>query len=135
MEYLGHVITPEGLKPNKKLVQAVQEFPSPKDISGVRQYLGMCYDYRRFIPHYASIAKLLHLLTCKGAAFVWLTNVKMHSKPSRPNSPTLDNLDMTKPFVLEIDTSDSGLGAVLSQSQDDGALHPVAYSNRSLTRP
>eukprot|EP00731_Ephydatia_muelleri_P039043 Em1067g2a len=42
---------------------------------------------------------------------------------------------MTKPFVLETDASGSGVGAVLSQSQDDGTFHPVAYASRSLTRP
>ena len=48
-------------------------------------------------------------------------------------APVLAYPDMTKPFVLETDASDSGVDAVLSQPQDDGAFHPVAYASRSLT--
>ena len=48
VEYLGHLITPEGLKPNSKLVEAVQEFPRPSNVSGVRRFLGLASYYRWF---------------------------------------------------------------------------------------
>eukprot|EP00731_Ephydatia_muelleri_P000008 Em0001g8a len=138
VEYLGHVITPEGLRTNQKLVQAVQEFPTPKDLSRVRQYLGMCSYYRRFIPHFATIAKPLHILTRKGAEFEWTAQCEDAFQTLKTKllcAPVLAYPDMTKPFVLETDASGSGVGAVLSQSQDDGTFHPVAYASRSLTRP
>ncbi|KAL5481622.1 hypothetical protein EMCRGX_G021819 [Ephydatia muelleri] len=138
VEYLGHVITPEGLRTNQKLVQAVQEFPTPKDLSRVRQYLGMCSYYRRFIPHFATIAKPLHILTWKGAEFEWTAQCEDAFQTLKTKllcAPVLAYPDMTKPFVLETDASGSGVGAVLSQSQDDGTFHPVAYASRSLTRP
>ncbi|KAL5475685.1 hypothetical protein EMCRGX_G025531 [Ephydatia muelleri] len=138
VEYLGHVITSEGLRTNQKLVQAVQEFPTPKDLSRVRQYLGMCSYYRRFIPHFATIAKPLHILTRKGAEFEWTAQCEDAFQTLKTKllcAPVLAYPDMTKPFVLETDASGSGVGAVLSQSQDDGTFHPVAYASRSLTRP
>ncbi|KAL5481633.1 hypothetical protein EMCRGX_G021832 [Ephydatia muelleri] len=138
VEYLGHVITPEGLRTNQKLVQAVQEFPTPKDLSRVRQYLGMCSYYRRFIPHFATIAKPLHILTRKGAEFEWTAQSEDAFQTLKTKllcAPVLAYPDMTKLFVLETDASGSGVGAVLSQSQDDGTFHPVAYASRSLTRP
>ena len=70
VEYLGHLLTPEGLKPNPKLVTAVQEFPVPQNVREVRQFLGLSSYYRRFIPLFANIARPLYELTRKGAAFV-----------------------------------------------------------------
>ena len=49
------------------------------------------------------------------------------------SAPVLVFLDFDKPFLLETDASKEGLGAVLSQKQDDGHYHPVAFGSRSLT--
>ena len=49
------------------------------------------------------------------------------------NSPVLAFADYTKDFLLETDASKDGLGAVLSQKQDDGWFHPVAYGSWALT--
>ena len=53
VEYLGHVVTPEGLKTNQKLVEAVTMFPAPTDVNGVRRFLGLVSYYRRFIDGFA----------------------------------------------------------------------------------
>ena len=63
VEYLGHLITPEGLKPNFRLVEAVQQFSRPVDVSGVRRFLGMSSYYRRFIKNFARVAEPLRELT------------------------------------------------------------------------
>ena len=49
VEYLGHLITAEGLRPNVRLTEAVQNFPRPENVQGVRRFLGMTSYYRRFI--------------------------------------------------------------------------------------
>ena len=49
------------------------------------------------------------------------------------NSPVLAFTDYTKDFLLETDTLKEGLGAVLSQKQEDGQFHPVAYGSQALT--
>ena len=41
--------------------------------------------------------------------------------------------DFNKPFLLQINASKEGLGAVLSQKQDDGCYHPVVFGSRTLT--
>ena len=69
--YLGHIITPDGLKPNPRLVSAVKEFPVPRDVRQVRQFLGLSSYYRRFIAQFAKVAKPLHELTRKGVEFAW----------------------------------------------------------------
>ena len=63
VEYLSHVISPDGLKTNARFVAAVKEFPKPKDIRELRRFLGLSSYYRRFIPQFAKLAGPLHDLT------------------------------------------------------------------------
>ena len=49
------------------------------------------------------------------------------------STPILVFPDFDKPFLLEMDASKEGLGAVLSQKQSDGHYHPVTFGSRSLT--
>ena len=138
VEYLGHLITPQGLKPNPKLVAAVQEFPAPCNIREVRQFLGLSSYYRRFIPLFAKTARPLHELTRKGAEFVWTMECQTAFdtlKSKLVQAPVLEYPSFDKPFTLETDASIEGLGAVLSQPQDDGHLHPVAFASRALSPP
>ena len=65
VEYLGHVITPQGFKTNPRLVAEVQEFPVPQSLQEVHRFLGLSSYYWRFIPRFAKIAQPLHQLTLK----------------------------------------------------------------------
>ena len=138
VEYLGHIITPQGLQANPRLVAAVQEFPIPQSLQEVRRFLGLSSYYRRFIPRFAKVAQPLHQLTRKGAEFVWSN--ECHSafetlKQQLTSAPVLAYPAFDKPFTLETDASIQGLGAVLSQEQEDGKLHPVAYASHALSSP
>ncbi|KAL5515979.1 hypothetical protein EMCRGX_G001235 [Ephydatia muelleri] len=137
VEYLGHVITRSGLKTQAKHVEAVQHFARPNSLKGVRQYLGMCAYYRRCIPCFSGIARPLHNLTRKGADFVWTEECETAFRELMERltaAPVLAYPCFQKPFILETDASGSGLGAVLSQCQDDGLVHPIAYASRSLCK-
>ena len=138
MEYLGHVLTPDGLKPNPALVSAVREFPVPTCLKELRRFLGLASYYRRFIPKFASIAQSLHHLTCKDVPFIWTeaaTSAFQELKERLTTSPVLAYPSFDQDLVLETDASISGLGAVLAQVQSDGKLHPIAYASRSLSPP
>ena len=65
---LGHVVSHDGLRLNSRLVEAVQEFPSPRNIQKTRRFLGLA---SRFIPHFAKVAHPLHYLTWKDIQFFW----------------------------------------------------------------
>ena len=94
--------------------------------------------YRRFIDGFAKIASPLHNLTKKNSTFIWTTecqNAFELLKEKLTCAPVLLYPDFGKPFVLETDASIKGLGAVLSQKQDNGQLHPVAFSSRALSPP
>ena len=135
VEYLGHLVTPNGLKTNPRLVAAVREFPTPDGIKGVRQFLGLASYYRKFIPQFAKVAQPLHNLTHDQVAFRWDNSCETafnSLKQKLIESPVLAYPSFTRPFVLETDACLEGLGAVLSQQQDDGHLHPIAYASRAL---
>ena len=136
VEYLGHVITPGGQKPTPKLTVAVVEFPTPCNVREVRQFLGLSLYYRRFIPLFARIAKPLNELTRKDAPFIWTAKCQAAFTTLREKlaqAPVLAYPCFEKPFILETDASGDGIGAVLSQQQDDGQIHPIAYASRALS--
>ena len=136
VEYLRHRVTPDGLKTNQRLVEAVTMFQTPTVVNGVRRFLGMASYYQRFIGGFARIAAPIWELTRKNAVFNWTDACKQSMatpKEKLTSAPVLAYPSFDKPFVVETDASINGLGAVLQQKQDDSKLHPVAYASRSLT--
>ena len=83
--YLGHVITPAGLKPNTDRIAAVKDYPTPQHIKELRQFLGLASYYRRFIRRFAKVVQPLHALTRKNADFVWTTDCQSAFDELREN--------------------------------------------------
>ena len=136
--YLRHIIGGGIIQPDPSKVQAVREFPRPVTKTDIRAFLGLVgYYYRRFIPGFAAIAAPLTDLTRKGqsnqvnwgddqeAAF---QRLKCHLT----SAPVLQVADPAKPYILQTDASDRGLGAVLSQHDPLGEEHRVALASRKL---
>ena len=122
LEYLGHVVSRDGLKANPRLIAAVKEFQTPLSAHDVHRYLGLASYYRRFIADFSKIARPLHQLTCKGAEFVWSPECEqafLELKERLTTSPVLAYPNFSRDFVLETDASMQGIGAVLSQRQED----------------
>jgi hypothetical protein len=69
--YLGFVVGPNGIQPDVRKVEAIQQFPRPTTISEVRRFVGLVSYYRRFIDHFADIAAPLHALTRANVKFSW----------------------------------------------------------------
>ena len=137
VEYLGHVITPNGFKPNVRNTEAVKEFPVPTTLRELRQFLGLTSHYRRFVKGFAKIAQPLYTLTKKDVPFHWTAECEAafdYLKSCLITTPVLAFPDFDRNFVLETDASILGLGAILSQIQEDGNLHPLAYASRSLSK-
>ena len=116
LHFLGHLITPEGLKPDPDKLRAVDEFKTPKDITNVRQFLGLAGYYRRFIKDFASIARPLFNLLKNDHPFYWDEGCKtafevLKLKLQQP--PVLKYPDFRKNFVIESDASGIGIGAIL----------------------
>ena len=87
---------------------------------------------------FASVAKPLHQLIEKNREFIWTDQCQEVFEQLRQklvSAPVLSFPDFPKPLVLDTDTSDTGIGAVLSQIQDDGTERVIAYASRVLSKP
>ena len=117
--------------------EAIKKYPVPVTKTQVRSFLGLTGYYRRFIPNYATVAYSLTELTRKAKpekvewteecskAFEGLKQILM-------SEPVISSADFSKPFILQTDASEVGVGAILSQTDDEGLDHPVAYFSRKL---
>ncbi len=133
--FLGHVVSSEGIKPDEKKILAIKNFPRPKDVTGVKRALGIMGYYRHHIENFAQIAKPLHNLLRVRTPFEWTSDCEQAFTTLQEKLmtyPVLAHPDFTKHFIIETDASLTGLGAVLSQEQDDLCVHPIAYASRSL---
>ncbi|KAL4352593.1 hypothetical protein GQ457_06G013560 [Hibiscus cannabinus] len=131
VEYLGHVISREGLKVDLEKVEAIQAWPTPKNVKGVRGFLGIAGYYRRFIQGFASIAAPLSDLLKKGEDFEWNLAAQEafdQLKAMLCNAPVLALPQFDETFFVETDASGVGIGAVLVQGNK-----PIAYFSQKLS--
>ena len=135
--YLGHLVGGGMVQPEAAKVEAVRNFPVPTTKKQVRTFLGLSGYYRRFIPQYASIALPLTDLTRKSSPneVIWTDvcdQAFLKLKSLLCSSPILASPNFQRPFVLQTDASDRGIGAVLSQEDEDSVERPIAYYSRKL---
>ena len=118
-------------------IQAVADWPRPTNRRELQRYLGFANFYRRFIRDYSKVAAPLTALTSVLRSFVWSQGAEeafLELKHRFTSAPILVHPDPTRQFVVEVDASETGVGAVLSQrSPLDGKLHPCAYYSRRLS--
>ena len=136
--YLGHVVSDKGVTADPAKVERVASWPIPTTTKDVQRFLGFAGYYRRFIQNFADIARPLHRLTEQYAAFKWSDESQSafeELKQRLISAPVLAYPDFSKKFVLDTDASDLGIGAVLSQVDDEGREHVIAYASRLLSKP
>ena len=138
VQYLGHIISREGVATDPAKVVKVVTWPVPTSKRKVQQFLGFANYYRRFIQDFARVARPLHRLTEQTASFVWNETFQqafdqLHG--SLCSAPVLVYPDFSIPFILDTDASDVGLGGVLSQIDGEGREHVITYGRRLLTKP
>ena len=142
INYLAHQVSKQGVQTSNANLMAITECAPPQMYTEIRAFLGLVGHYRWFIKGFMQIAQLLNEhLTGEGASqkseWVSLSEEAIKAfqmlKQACMNSPVLAFTHYTKDFLLETDTSKEGLGAVLSQKQEDGQFHPVAYGSQALT--
>ena len=134
VEYLGHICTPLGIRPDPKKVSAIEEYPVPKTVRDIRAFVGLVGYYRRHVPNFAGLAKPLTTLTKKDVPFVWTQECQQgfdELKRILSTEPLLIYPDVSQPFIVACDASTKATGAVLSQSRN-GDEHPIAYTSRQL---
>lgn len=135
VEYLGHVISHEGIATSPKKTEAVTAWPTPRTLKQVRSFLGFCSYYRRYVKNFATIAKPLYHLTEKKVKFVWSTeceNAFIKLKEVLTTPPILAFPQEEGDIILDTDASGVGLGAVISQVQD-GHERVLLYHSQVLS--
>ena len=141
VDFLGHVVSKEGITMDPAKLQAVHDWPEPSGTpaqckSALRSFLGLANYYRRLIKEFAHKAAPLHALCGDTAEWEWGTaqrtafqNLKdaLTSEPVFIHAP-----DPARPFIVHTDASDVAMGAVLSQRGEDGAERVVAYMSHKF---
>ena len=103
VEYLGHQITPQGLKMNDRLVSAVKDFSRLRNLLEVKHFVGLCSYYCRFVPGFAQIMNPLHALTRKNTEFQWSIACKeafQKLKDMLTTSPCVGISSISEPICL-----------------------------------
>jgi hypothetical protein len=131
VDYVGHTVTDEGLKPGKDKVRAITEMPKPQDQSELGRFLGMITYVSKFIPNVSELSAPLRLLMKKDIMWHWEQEQETSFqalKKAISEAPVLAYYDVNKPVTLSVDASSKGIGAVLLQES-----RPVAYASKALT--
>ena len=137
VKYLGYIIEAGGgIRVDPDKVAAIRTWEVPKTVKGVRGFVGFANYYREFIPRFSNIATPLTALTKKDAPFYWTDQCQEAFETLKErliSAPLLAHWDPDKKTVVEADSSGYAIGGCLSQYDEEGALHPVAYHSQKKT--
>ena len=134
IQYLGYVISGEGIQPDPEKVKAVSDFSIPKSLYHLRAFLGLTSYYRIFIQNYAMIAAPLYELLKGSTHFVWSTDCQKSFddlKSALTSYPIVAHYRDTGALTVYTDASYDGIGAILTQEQE-GEEKVISYLSRSL---
>uniref|UniRef100_A0A8C1YSB8 Gypsy retrotransposon integrase-like protein 1 n=1 Tax=Cyprinus carpio TaxID=7962 RepID=A0A8C1YSB8_CYPCA len=135
--FLGYIISPGGVAMDEKKVNAVLNWPEPTTLKELQRFLGFANFYRRFIRNFSTVVAPLTSMVKKGAhRLQWSESTHQAFQTLKQrfsNAPILCHPDPSLPFIVEVDASNTGIGAILSQRPDPAAkLHPCAFYSRKL---
>ena len=137
VQFIGDNVGKDGIRPRKPLVKAIENFPRSETKKQLRSFLGLVGYYRKFISAFSERELVLTDFT-KGRKPTKLEWNKVCEERFRDLKKALQIASVLRPphweepFILQVDASDGGLGAILCQVDKDGEKHPVAYATRKL---
>ena len=134
VDYLGVVVSANGVAMDHEKIKAIADWPTPKKLVHVQEFIGFLNFYRRFIEGFSRIARPLHDLTKKGATFTWTTECQKafgELKGRVTSAPILAMARDEGQMRIKADACQTATGGVLSQEQD-GIFRPIAYFSQSL---
>lgn len=135
IEFLGAVISQQGVSISPKRIEAIRDFPAPKTKHDVQRFLGMINFVSKFIPNRAEMLKPIYDLLKKDSQFVWdehqkqsFSSIKKHLISAVP----LGFYCKGRETFVNTDASSHGLGAHLYQFNEDGEKVIISYDSRTL---
>ncbi|XP_057811644.1 uncharacterized protein LOC131025876, partial [Salvia miltiorrhiza] len=127
---LRFVVSAQGVQVDEEKIRAIQEWPTPTNVAAVRSFHGLASFYRRFVPHFSSVAAPLTEVIKKNVEFKWgkaQEDAFQQLKYKLTHAPVLSLPNFSKSFEIECDASGVGIGAVLMQER-----RPIAYFSEKL---
>ena len=134
LEFLGHIVSADGIKMDPSKISAMTGWPVPKNVKEVRGFLGLVNYYRRFIKDFAKMALPLTDLTKEDRSFEWSAPAQKafeQLKHAMVSGPVLQTPDFSKPFRVFTDACQFAAGATLEQKHGSEWL-PVAYFSKKF---
>ena len=135
-QFLGHIVSKDGLEVDPSKIEAVQKIPVPRNQTDVKSFLGLASYNRRFVPKLAEIARPLHKAIEMSTKLEWTPEAQdafESLKLKVTSTPKLVFLCLKEPFIFYTDAIQFALGAVLAQVQD-GKEQATCYAFRSLSK-
>ena len=136
VEFLGVELSKDGFEMEKAKVNTITKWQPPRNVKGVRAFIGFCNFYRRFIKNFAEIARPLHDLTRLGQRWIWSEKEQAAFqllKDIISTAPVLIHPNLERQFRLETDALAFAYRAVLSQlAEKDNRHHPVGFFLKSM---
>ena len=139
IKFLGHVVSEAGISTDPKKIEAVKNWPTPRNGKQVKSFLGLASYYRRFIDSFSTVAKPLTKLTSCKNKFNWTEECDVSFNKLKEcliSSPILGYPQEEGEFIVDTDASDVALGGILSQIQEQDGTHierVLAYGSRTLS--
>ncbi len=136
--FLGYIISQEGVAMDENKVRAVLEWPQPHTVKELQRFLGFANFYRRFIRNFSAVAAPLTAMTKRSTSRLsWNPEALLalqELKTRFTSAPILHHPDPRTPFIVEVDASSTGIGAILSQRQGTPAkMFLCAFYSRKLS--
>jgi len=138
IKYLGYFLSPSGLTMSDTKVKTIQEWLEPRKVKDIQSFLGFANFYRHFIFNYSDIVIPLTCLTRKDTPWNFDNKCRMAFnilKQAFISTPILTHWVLDAQLVVETDTSDYALAAILSIMTKDNEIHPIAFHSRTFSAP
>ena len=136
VEYLGHLLSSEGIAKAPKHVDAIMKMPAPKDVSTLRSFLGSIQFHAKFLSNLSTKLEPLYHLTKKNVAWKWTKDEQKAFEAAKVmlcEDTVLVHFDPTMQVGIASNASEVGIGAVLFHRYPDGSEHQIYNMSKTLT--
>src|ERR1035438_4389434 len=137
VEYLGHIVSAQGIHPDPKKVSVIKDWPRPKSVHELQHFLGMVNFYRRFMEKFAHVAQPLTDLLLQECPFEWHDREQgafEQLKGALMKTPVLLLPNLNMPFTVTTDASQIAIGAVLTQLAQDARRRRLKRTRKPRSR-
>ena len=135
ISFLGHLVDGEGIHADTRKTNGVSDFPTPTNVTELQRFMGMVNQLGKFIPNLQDYTGPLRELLRSDTSWQWEESQRRSFQKVKDllvSPQALVPYDPNRPTIVAADASNTGIGAVLMQVQDDSKRRPVCYASRSL---